>query len=102
VPGYGSAQRERRDLQSQQPILGGARASDPKLTTRDCADRLGVSPRFIVGEILDGRLAAHARSRQGLRTLYRVSEHDFEAYIRRYWPSVPFPTELNVPETSPP
>jgi hypothetical protein len=88
APGSGPVQRERRNLDQQHPLVGGARSSDPKLSTRDCADRLGVSPKFIVGEILDGRLAAHVRQDPGQRAIYRVSEVDFDAYVRRFWPSV--------------
>jgi excisionase family DNA binding protein len=55
------------------------------LTTRDIADRLGVSTGFIVGEIRDGRLAALQLRRTGKRTVYRVSEADFDAYVARHW-----------------
>lgn len=87
APGSGPVQRERRDIYRQEPRVGGARVTDPRLTTRDCAERLGMSARFIVGEIRDGRLAAHVREREGLRALYRISEVAFDAYLQRYWPS---------------
>src|SRR5687768_12458869 len=57
VPGSGPVQRERRDP-DQRPLIGGARATDPPLTTRDCADWMGMSREFIRGAIDDGELAA--------------------------------------------
>jgi hypothetical protein len=88
APASGPALRERRDPDDQAPRTDGRRATDPRLTTRDCADRLSVTPRFIVGEILDGRLIAHGRQQDGRRVLYRISELDFAAYLRRFWPTV--------------
>lgn len=60
------------------------RATDPKLGTRDCADRLGVSSGFIIGEIRDGRLKAMVIERKGFRTIYRVAEEDLQAYLREH------------------
>jgi hypothetical protein len=99
VPGSGPVQRERRNPVGQEPRVGGARATDPRLTTRDCADRLGVTPRFIVGEIQDGRLIAHERNRQGHRAIYRIAEIEFAAYIRRHWPSTAVAKEPSASET---
>jgi hypothetical protein len=64
------------------PRITGRRSTDPTLTTRDCADRLGVSTGFIVGEIRAGRLAAFALKRRH-RTTYRVAPADLAAYIVR-------------------
>ncbi len=75
---------ERRRSTRQEARIDGQRATDPRLTTRDCADRLGVSPGFIVGEIRDGRLPALVLEREGLRTVYRIIPRDFEAYCRRF------------------
>lgn len=54
------------------------------LTTRQCADRIGVSTDFIRGEIEDRRLKAHVVARDKKRLVYRVSLEDFEAYLRRH------------------
>lgn len=99
VPGSGPVQRERRDVYHQEPLVGGARHSDPRLTTRDCANRMGVSTNFIIGEIRDGRLAALVVEREGLRTLYRVSEAQLEAYLARYrWIRAERPDAPHEPE----
>ena len=58
-----------------------------KMSPRACADVLGVSPDYIVGEIHDGRLPAHEREFEGTtRKRYRVAASDFAAYIEKYWP----------------
>ncbi len=75
---------ERRRSTRQEARIDGQRATDPRLTTRDCGDRLGVSPGFIVGEIRDGRLPALVLEREGLRTIYRITPRDFEGYCRRF------------------
>jgi len=62
--------------------------SPPLLSTRDCADVLGVDADFIRGEIHDERLRAVITiKRDGKRTVYRVSVEDFRAYCRRYAPA---------------
>lgn len=76
---------DRRDPRRQEPKIHGRRISDPTLTTRLCADRLGVSTDFIVGEIRDGRLRAHVRIVPGKRAIYRISEAEFRAYQSRHW-----------------
>jgi excisionase family DNA binding protein len=85
-------ERERRDARRQVPLAGGERASDPRpgphLTTRDVADRLGVSTNFVVEEIQAGRLQALVIRRAGVRTLYRVSDANLDTYLARYqWTS---------------
>lgn len=75
---------ERRRAPVQEPRIDGQRRSDPKLTTRDCADRLGVTTAFILGEIQDGRLSAQITAREGYRTIYRVAPQELEAYIHRH------------------
>lgn len=76
--------QDRRDPSNQRAKPGGRRATDPALTTRQCADRIGVTTEFIIGEIRDGRLRALVIQRPGVRTIYRVSPADFDAYIVRY------------------
>lgn len=83
-----AVQGERRAPERQAPRHGGQRASDPRLTTRQIADRLGVSTNFIIGEILEGRLEATVLRRPGVRTVYRVAEVALEDYLRRHkWTS---------------
>jgi hypothetical protein len=43
-----------------------------------------VSPAFIVGEILDGRLNAIVLARPGRRRVYRVPLPALNAYVRRH------------------
>lgn len=66
------------------PDAGGRCASDPKLTTRDVADRLGVSTNFVVGEIADGRLPGLVLEGRGGRRVYRISEASLQAYLRKH------------------
>lgn len=58
------------------------------LTTRQCADFLGVTPRFVVGEIRDSRLSASRIAGTRRRTTYRVSTAAFSAYVTSHWPSL--------------
>ena len=79
---------ERRSPGVQEPRVDGRRDTDPRLTTRDCADRLGVTPGFVLGEIKAGRLEAVAYRRGGLRAVYRVSPAALASYRRQYgWTS---------------
>jgi hypothetical protein len=57
-------------------------STDWPLTTRDCADRLGVGTEFIAGEIDDGRLVALVIRRPGKRPIRRISEDGLAQYIR--------------------
>ena len=75
---------DRRNPSRQTPKADGRRATDPILTTRDCANRLGVSTDFIVGEIQDGRLTAYT-NRRGRRAVYRVAPADFDTYVAEHW-----------------
>lgn len=61
------------------------RATDPCLTTSDCAEAISMTTEFIVGEIRDGRLKA--RTYAGGRPRYRIAPADWDAYLARYWPS---------------
>jgi hypothetical protein len=45
---------DRRDPGRQRPLVGGHRATDPPLTTRDCADWLGFSTDWVCAAIDDG------------------------------------------------
>lgn len=57
------------------------------LTTRECADAIGMTTQFIRGEILDGRLTARASKPPGRqRTTFRVHVDDFAVYRDRHWP----------------
>ncbi|HVL65742.1 MAG TPA: helix-turn-helix domain-containing protein [Vicinamibacterales bacterium] len=76
--------RERRDPRRQHALQDGRRASDPTLTTRDVADRLGVSTAFVIGEIRDGRLTATVWKRDGKRAIYRIAPADLDDYERRH------------------
>lgn len=61
---------------------------DHLLTTRACADYLGVSTGFIRGEIKDERLrAAIVIRRDSGRTVYRISQADFKDYCLQWCPS---------------
>jgi len=64
--------------------LDGRRATDPTLTTGDCARRLGVSTNFIVGEIRDGRLRALVIKRGLKRAIYRVAPTDLTTYLQQH------------------
>lgn len=78
---------DRRDANGQDgppARLDGRRETDPRLTTTDCAKRLGVSTGFIVGEILEGRLRALVLKRAGRRSMYRIAPADIRAYIRQH------------------
>jgi hypothetical protein len=79
---------ERRRHERQQPLPGGDRKDDPPmdgwLKPRDCADRLGVTPNFIIGEIRDGRLNALVIERPGSKAIYRIRTSSLQAYITRY------------------
>lgn len=78
--------KDRRDPRRQEPNPRGSRATDPCLTTRQVADRLGVSPNFIIGEIRDLRLKATVIERAGKRTIYRIAPQDVDAYeLRHRW-----------------
>lgn len=84
VPGSGPVQRERRDVGHQAPLVDGQRASDPRWKPRDIADRLGVTPGFIVAEIREGRLEAVVIERPDRNAVYRISDDQFAAYCRRF------------------
>jgi excisionase family DNA binding protein len=77
-------QRDRRSSKPVEPTLDGRRDTDPRLTTSDCARRLGVSTQFIVGEIHEGRLRALVIRRGRLRAMYRISPADLTSYLQRH------------------
>lgn len=69
-------------------MLGGARANDPPLTTRDCADFMGMSPAWVRAAIEEGvthrrRLVKLRAERLGLngRTIYRVHLDQFIVFL---------------------
>jgi hypothetical protein len=55
------------------------------LSTRQCADFIGVTVHFVRGEIRDGRIRARKLERDGKRPIYRVSADDFNAYVSKHW-----------------
>jgi excisionase family DNA binding protein len=71
---------ERREPSRQTALTHGRRRTDPILTTADCARRINVSPEFIVRQIKDGYLEAYTFVSGG-RTLYRISEDAWQAYL---------------------
>jgi hypothetical protein len=77
------SERRRRSVKPGEPWLG-RRDTDAQLTTRDVANRLGVTPGFVVAEINQGRLRALVIRREGRRSLYRVSPADLGVYVKRY------------------
>lgn len=57
------------------------------MTTRECADVLGVGTAFIRGEVDDGRLRAVVSIRRPSgRTHYRIAVSDFRAYCATWSP----------------
>lgn len=65
--------------------------SQPPLSTRECADFMGVSTTYIVEAIKAGELPAEDARRPGAgRAVYRVHEDDFIAFLRtRNWKRLP-------------
>ena len=89
VPASGPVQRDRRDAQRQRPLVGGTRKSDPPLTTRDCADWMGVSTDYIRGAIDDGKLEAETVTISG-RKLHRIHLDAFRAWLQAIgWKRLP-------------
>lgn len=66
------------------PRSDGRRATDPRLTTRAIADKLGVGTQFVLDEIHDGRLDALVLERPGARRVYRVTPQAFDEYLARH------------------
>jgi hypothetical protein len=63
----------------------------PPLTTRECADLIGVSRFFNLDAIRAGDLKAEKfSSRPGGRPIYRVHEDDYLAWLRKMgWSRMP-------------
>ncbi len=63
----------------------------PPLSTRECADLIGVSRFFILDAIRAGELKAEkVQSRPGARPLYRIHEDDYFAWLTRLgWSRMP-------------
>lgn len=65
------------------------RKAQPPLSTRECAEFMGVSTDYIVRAIKAGDLRAEALP-SGKRTLYRVHEDDFITWLRALrWSRLP-------------
>lgn len=73
------------------PLRGGRRATDPPpMSTRECADCIGVSTGFIRDAIHDGHLKAECVTVPGRRPFYRIAEAEFLAFLKRAnWSQVP-------------
>jgi hypothetical protein len=86
------ADRRRRP----RPLPGGSRPNDPPpspteppLTTRDCADWMGVTTEYIRGAIVDGQLEAEIVTVNG-RRMIRVHVDQFREYLQRIgWKRIP-------------
>ena len=101
-PAKGTA--DRRDPARQRPIVGGTRpvdppptGQDPPLTTRDCADWMGVTTEYIRGAIDEGirvrgelvKLEAESFDSGSRRTL-RVHLDKFVEFLERIgWRRLP-------------
>jgi excisionase family DNA binding protein len=60
-------------------LKGGRRASDPPLTTRDCADWIGCSTNYIRDAIVSGELAAAGRVGRS----HRIPYESFVEFCKR-------------------
>lgn len=67
------------------------KTAQPPLSTRECAEFLGVSRTFILEAIRSGELRAEAIRRTGkAKALYRVHEDDFVAWLKKIgWSRLP-------------
>jgi hypothetical protein len=65
----------------------------PPLSTRECADLIGVSLDFVLDSIKDGSLKAEvARRTPASRPIYRVHEDDYLDWLTRIgWSRLPYP-----------
>lgn len=65
--------------------------AQPPLTTRECADFIGVTTDYIVNAIKAGELKADDLRAPGARNaVYRVHEDDFVAFLKtRKWSRLP-------------
>jgi len=58
-----------------------------------------MSGAFIRGEIKDGRLVARILRRESGRSVYRIQQADFDAYLEQHWPHVSRETKANTGNT---
>ena len=72
---------DRRQLEV--PIAGGRRATDPPLTTRACADWMGMGTEYIVDAIKAGDLKAERFGMPGKRPRYRIHLDDFVTFLQK-------------------
>jgi hypothetical protein len=95
---------ERRHPARQRRIAGGARSNDPPLTTRDCADWMGLSTEWVRAAIDEGvrvnghqiRLEAEGVRVNG-RQLRRVHLDAFIAFLHAIgWRRVPRSPRLHA------
>jgi hypothetical protein len=93
----GAPAEDRRDPSRQRPIVGGARQSDPPLTTRACADWMGFTPAWIRAAIDEGvlvhrrlvKLQAETLTLNG-RRVHRIHLDDFITFLGAIgWKRIP-------------
>jgi hypothetical protein len=100
---------DRRDPGRQQPIAGGARATDPPLTTRECADYMNMTPVWVRRAIDEGvltrgrlvKLEAETITVNG-RRLHRIHLDRFIAFLQAIgWQRIPtWPRDRAEPSTA--
>ena len=92
-----AAPRERRNPRRQRPLVGGSRANDPPLTTRDCADWTGMTTDWVRAAIDEGvpiggrtvRLEAESLD-VGRRRIHRIHLDHFITFLRAIgWKRIP-------------
>jgi hypothetical protein len=71
-----------------------------RLTTRQCAEYLGVTTNFIRGEIRDGRLVAVVNVKRGARSLIRIAMVDLKHYCELHCPRVLASLPNDVPRAT--
>ena len=75
--------------------------SDPALTTRQCADWLGLSVSYVLGEVKDGHLLADNVGRGAKKARYRIRYSDFLTYLKaRRYRHLPTPEVFSKPQES--
>jgi excisionase family DNA binding protein len=79
---------DRRFMRAR-PLPSGRRRTDPPLTTRECADWMGMSTEFIRGAIKDHELEAEDITVNGRRVI-RIHQDAFRTYLQRIgWKRLP-------------
>lgn len=71
-----------------------------RLTTRQCAEYLGVTTNFVRGEIREGRLIAVVNVKRGARSLIRIALTDLRSYCEQHCPRVLTSLPHDVPRAT--